>query len=301
MTTLAEVLAAAMRYHQTGQLSQAEQLCRQILAVNPGQVDALHLLGVLAYQAGHGDLAIRISPRPCARSRAASRRTQSPGHCPQGTRATDGGGTVCYQNAPASTTPNFAEAAQQPRDHPRGSGGGGTGRGRHLLSPGLAKLEPDHAEIHNNLGIALAKQGKLTEAAACYRLALQRTLTMPMRITTWEMSSWNRGNPWRRRPVISATLHHLGPPTLRRTTTWETPCCREAGRGRRLLSARSPAPAIMWTRIDLGIALTCNREGWTSRPPATGGCCGLKADHASALRPGECPGGAETGRGGRCL
>jgi Tfp pilus assembly protein PilF len=33
-------------------------------------------------------------------------------------------------------------------------------------------LRPDSAEIHNNLGLALGKQGKLDEAVACYRRAV---------------------------------------------------------------------------------------------------------------------------------
>ena len=35
------------------------------------------------------------------------------------------------------------------------------------------QLQPDHAEAHNNLGNALQDQGKLDEAVACYRRALQ--------------------------------------------------------------------------------------------------------------------------------
>ena len=35
------------------------------------------------------------------------------------------------------------------------------------------ELKPDFAEAHNNLGIALSDQGKLDEAVACYRRALE--------------------------------------------------------------------------------------------------------------------------------
>ncbi|MGO9114371.1 MAG: tetratricopeptide repeat protein [Thermoguttaceae bacterium] len=53
MATIAEVLAAALKHHQVGQLSKAEQLYRQILLADPRHSDALHLLGVLANQTGH--------------------------------------------------------------------------------------------------------------------------------------------------------------------------------------------------------------------------------------------------------
>ena len=34
-------------------------------------------------------------------------------------------------------------------------------------------MKPDYAEAHNNLGNALQDQGKLDEAIACYRRALE--------------------------------------------------------------------------------------------------------------------------------
>ena len=57
MASIAEVLALAVQHHQAGALQQAEQLYRQILQVDPQHVDALHLLGLLAKQAGRHDLA----------------------------------------------------------------------------------------------------------------------------------------------------------------------------------------------------------------------------------------------------
>jgi len=58
MMTVAQALALAVQQHQAGQLQQAEQIYRAILQVDGQQVDALHLLGVLAYQVGQHGLAI---------------------------------------------------------------------------------------------------------------------------------------------------------------------------------------------------------------------------------------------------
>src|SRR5688500_13700803 len=55
---LTSLLQTAVSHHQAGQAAEAERLYRQVLAVDPEQADALHLLGVLAYQVGRADLAV---------------------------------------------------------------------------------------------------------------------------------------------------------------------------------------------------------------------------------------------------
>jgi protein O-GlcNAc transferase len=58
MLKIAQTFDIAVQHHHAGRLPQAEQLCRQILQVNPQHAEALHLLGVLDYQVGRSDLAI---------------------------------------------------------------------------------------------------------------------------------------------------------------------------------------------------------------------------------------------------
>jgi len=50
--TTEETLQAAIRYQQAGEHAKAEELYRQILASDPLNCDALHLLGAMAHQAG---------------------------------------------------------------------------------------------------------------------------------------------------------------------------------------------------------------------------------------------------------
>ena len=52
MVTISERLAIAAQHHQAGRLEDAEEIYRQILAVQPEHADALHLLGVIALQVG---------------------------------------------------------------------------------------------------------------------------------------------------------------------------------------------------------------------------------------------------------
>ena len=65
------------------------------------------------------------------------------------------------------------------------------------------ELKPDYAEAENNLGNALAEQGKQVEALACYRRAVQRSRTSPRRTTTWAMPQATRGTWTRHWPVTA--------------------------------------------------------------------------------------------------
>jgi len=49
---------SAVNHHRAEQLAQAEALYQQALAANPKHADALHMLGVLYYQAGRSELAV---------------------------------------------------------------------------------------------------------------------------------------------------------------------------------------------------------------------------------------------------
>ncbi|HEX4054252.1 MAG TPA: tetratricopeptide repeat protein [Tepidisphaeraceae bacterium] len=53
--TTPQALELAISHHQAGRLDEAQVLCRQILTNNPQDANVLHLLGVLASQAGRFD------------------------------------------------------------------------------------------------------------------------------------------------------------------------------------------------------------------------------------------------------
>ena len=58
MATISEALTAAIQHHQAGRLQAAEEIYRQILAAEPNQADAWHLLGVINAQTGNHQLAV---------------------------------------------------------------------------------------------------------------------------------------------------------------------------------------------------------------------------------------------------
>jgi tetratricopeptide (TPR) repeat protein len=64
--TVAEALASAIQHFQSGQLGEAEKLCRQIIAAQPQHADALHLLGTIAYKTQHHEAALKLFGRAIA-------------------------------------------------------------------------------------------------------------------------------------------------------------------------------------------------------------------------------------------
>src|SRR5256885_3490841 len=60
---IAQSLDAARAHHYAGRLAEAEALYRQVLATEPEQPDALHLLGMIAYQVGRPAAALELIDR----------------------------------------------------------------------------------------------------------------------------------------------------------------------------------------------------------------------------------------------
>ena len=61
-----QAMQTALAHHQAGRLAEAEALYRQVLAVQPQNPDALHLLGLIAHQVGRQDAAADLIGRAIA-------------------------------------------------------------------------------------------------------------------------------------------------------------------------------------------------------------------------------------------
>ena len=57
---IGQLLARGQWHHQAGQLAEAENYYRKVLAIDPNDFDGLHLLGVVAQQVGRSALAARL-------------------------------------------------------------------------------------------------------------------------------------------------------------------------------------------------------------------------------------------------
>jgi tetratricopeptide (TPR) repeat protein len=203
METISEAFSVAVRHYQAGRLPDAEQSCRQILAVEPNHVGAWHLLGSIAlqlenyavavrciefalernpdYAAGHHNLGIAFWEQQKLDEAVASYRRAlklAPGsaqtHYNLGLvyqhQGKLGEAAACYSRA-LELNPNIAEALNN-----LGNTFKDLGKLDEAVNCFLRALElkPDYPEAHCNLGAALQEQGKLDDAGACYRRALER-------------------------------------------------------------------------------------------------------------------------------
>jgi tetratricopeptide (TPR) repeat protein len=202
MNGISATLARAMEHHQAGRLQAAEQIYRQILAADPNQADAWHLLGLIAHQVGKQQIAveyiayaIRLSPSVAAfhnnlgvsyqalgrldEAAACWRRAielqpdYAEAHGNLGNLLREQGHTdqalVCYRRA-LQLRPDYAQAHYNygTAVSDQGDLAEAVACFRRALS-----LRPDYAEAHNSLGFALRRQGRLDEAASCYQRALE--------------------------------------------------------------------------------------------------------------------------------
>lgn len=132
-SSVPQMLQVAMQHHQAGELLEAETIYRQVLALDSDNVNANHLLGVVALEAGKYDAAIQL-----------------------------------IQKA-VKIYPNFAEAHNNLGMAYRKAGhlDASIASFREAIS-----INPDFADAYTNLGASLVEMGQLNEAIACYNKAI---------------------------------------------------------------------------------------------------------------------------------
>ena len=64
--TLMQMIAAGLAHHQSGRFAEAKNIYMEVLAADPENFDALHLLGVLAHQFGNHELAVDLIEKAVA-------------------------------------------------------------------------------------------------------------------------------------------------------------------------------------------------------------------------------------------
>lgn len=164
----AALLQAAMGFHRQGQLAPAQAHYREILALEPGHFDALHLLGVIEYQQGHHTAADALIRQAIAVQPAQAGPYSNLGLVLQG-QSRHEGALACFAQA-IELQPGHAEAHN---NH------GNALRSLKRYEEALAsyehalRLKPDYAVAHSNRGNILQDLKRHEEALACYEHALQ--------------------------------------------------------------------------------------------------------------------------------
>lgn len=123
-----KILAQAVKAHEAGRRAEAATLYRKVLSAEPENADALHLLGVAAYQSRDLETAVSLISRAISLS-------------PRAHYFTNLGNALMDQGSVGKALSTFKEA--------------------------LA-LDPEQTEARNNLAVALRKLGRLDEAEAAF-------------------------------------------------------------------------------------------------------------------------------------
>lgn len=168
MPSIAEHLAIARRHHESGAIAQAEQIYRQVLAVDPRNAEALDLAGVAAHQSGRPAEAIELLSRAIAVNPsvsiyhnhlgaacgAAGQLERAEQSFREAVRLTPHDPQVHYNLAALLNMRNKYQEA--------------VGEYRHAL-----RLQSHFPEALFNLGNTLSELGQVNEAIESYRKALQ--------------------------------------------------------------------------------------------------------------------------------
>lgn len=132
--TTTSLLQTALDHHRNGRLAEAEAGYRRLLAQEPGNANALHLLGLACHQRGHHAEAIELIGKAVE---------LAPGN--------------------ADFLNNYGAALRA---------GGQTGKAAGCYRQAL-KIAPKDLDLQNNLGNACLELRRFDEAAACYRNLLK--------------------------------------------------------------------------------------------------------------------------------
>jgi predicted O-linked N-acetylglucosamine transferase (SPINDLY family) len=160
-------LREALQHHQEGRLEEAERLYRRALETDPDNIDALHFLGVIAYQRGDYDGAADLILRALSLNSS-----NAPAH-------NNLGNVYAAQDRTDEALASYGKAIALAPDYvdARVNLGGILVRQNRLEDAAacygdLLALAPDRLDTHMDLGAILLRQGKREEAAACYRRAV---------------------------------------------------------------------------------------------------------------------------------
>jgi len=163
-----QALQLAIQNHQSGKLAEAQKIYRDVLARQPNNPHALHLLGVIAAQLHQTDAAIELIRRAISSNPSAADYHNNLGNALRDNRLLDEA-AAAYRQA-IHLRPDYVVALNNLGNVLCDQG---------QLDEGIAfyrralQLDPNHAGAHNNLGKALRDKGMLDEAVTALHDAIR--------------------------------------------------------------------------------------------------------------------------------
>ncbi len=162
-----QLLEEAISHHRAGRLSQAETCYQKILTQDPAHADALHLLGLVAYQQGRYEHALDCITKAIQRDATKPLYFYNQGLVRQ----------KLYQLHEAERA--YRQALSLKGDYVEALGNlGNVLREKGELDEACAiyrqvlTIKPDHLEGYNNLGVVLKELGNRDEARDAYQRAI---------------------------------------------------------------------------------------------------------------------------------
>lgn len=163
-----EQLESGMSLHQAGRLNDAEGIYRQVLALQPENADALHLLGLLALQRGQPQISAELIARAIAILPEFAVAHNHFGCALQSMRRYDE--AIAAHRRAVELRPTFVDAYYNLGNALREAGRYDAAIESYREA---IRLKPDSAQAHNNLGNVLKTLGRFNEAIDAYRRAIQ--------------------------------------------------------------------------------------------------------------------------------
>ena len=163
-----KAIQSAHKYHQAGNLEQAEVLCRKILKKQPKHFDALHLLGFILYQRREYNSAISYLQKAIHINSADAVAYNNLGNALQNNGQIDEA-IACYNNT-VQINPYYDEAYNNLGCvfYEKGNFDEAIANFKKTL-----QINPYFAVAHNNLGQSLLEKVQIYEALLCFQKAIQ--------------------------------------------------------------------------------------------------------------------------------
>jgi tetratricopeptide (TPR) repeat protein len=195
MRTANEMLVAGLEHHQAGRLQEAEGLYREIVGVEPTNIDAWHLLGILSQQIGKREeaktclnRALSLKPDIAEAHYNLALVLQSEGNREEAIER--------FRRAVA-IQPGFEDAknslAGALNDRALACRKQGDFQEEVACYRQAIELNPNVAGIHVNLGIAYKGLGQVDEAIDCYRRALELDPNIALASASLGLALYERG------------------------------------------------------------------------------------------------------------